>query len=141
VPFELKRLRGNPGKRALRPGPQPSRGDRCPDAPRFLAPVAAEEWARVAPELWRLGLLTTFDHAALAGYCSAYGDWQACEEALVRWRGDLASQAWLRRTSRSCADLMIKAAWGFGMTPRARSKIAAGVQPQERSKFDGLIAD
>jgi hypothetical protein len=28
VPFELKRLRGNPGKRALRPGPEPSRGDR-----------------------------------------------------------------------------------------------------------------
>jgi P27 family predicted phage terminase small subunit len=42
----------------------------CPD---HLTAAAAKEWRRVARALTRMGVLTTFDCAALAACCQAYG--------------------------------------------------------------------
>lgn len=49
IPFALAKLRGNPGKRRLKPEPQPQIEAKCPEAPDWLSDYAAEEW--VAPEL------------------------------------------------------------------------------------------
>jgi hypothetical protein len=43
VPFPLKVLRGNPGKRPLPNEPQPARPPTCPEPPAFLAGYAADE--------------------------------------------------------------------------------------------------
>ena len=43
---------------------------------------AKEEWNRVAPELFRLGLLARIDRTALAGYCQSYAKWKAAEEEI-----------------------------------------------------------
>ena len=82
VPFPLKVLRGNPGKRPMKPSRSP-RCRRCPEPPPFITGYAADEWWRTAPELHRLGLLTRIDVPALAAYCHAFGEWRM---AVKRWR-------------------------------------------------------
>jgi hypothetical protein len=47
MPTQLKLLRGNPGKRAIPPEPQPLRPDEIPDPPNFLLDDAKDEWRRL----------------------------------------------------------------------------------------------
>ncbi|HEY2230005.1 MAG TPA: P27 family phage terminase small subunit, partial [Xanthobacteraceae bacterium] len=75
TPLHLKLLKGNPGKRRLRPEPEPAREPQGPDPPPFVRGFGADEWFRTAPELWRLGLLTTLDTATFAIYCMSYMRW------------------------------------------------------------------
>jgi len=68
----MKRLRGNPGKRALPgPGEEPS-----PDLmialgepPAFLKDAGRAEWHRIGPQLISLGLLTEADMLMFVTYC------------------------------------------------------------------------
>jgi phage terminase small subunit len=41
--------------------------------------------------------------------------------------------------AQGAADSMLRLAGEFGLTPVARSRIAAGVYPQPAGKFDGLL--
>jgi P27 family predicted phage terminase small subunit len=82
TPIALRLLRGNPGKRRIpkqRVTPKPGAS-----RPHWLSPAAVKEWNRVAPELLRLGLLTTLDRAVLAAYCEAVADLQDATETLAR---------------------------------------------------------
>jgi hypothetical protein len=81
-PVRLKLLKGNPGRRPLRPEPEPAIEPQCPPAPPYLSGYAAQEWEVVAPELHRLRLLTAVDLASLAAYCVAYQQWRVAVEAL-----------------------------------------------------------
>jgi phage terminase small subunit len=57
VPYNLRVLRGNPGKRRLNKNePRPLIPEVVPEPPDFLNPYAQEEWHRIAGELSRLGL-------------------------------------------------------------------------------------
>ena len=83
-PTVLKRLDGNPGKRALYDAEmQPKPG--IPDPPDILQleALALEEWERIAPELAAMGALTHLDSTALAAYCVSYARWRQCEELLA----------------------------------------------------------
>lgn len=144
TPLRLRLLRGNPGKRPLRPEPEPSRPAQCPDRPAFVTGYAADEWDRVAPELHRLGLLTVLDIAVLTVYCATYARWRTAEESLARMAqsdGDMCAGARsLARIARHAAADMVRYAGEFGMTPVARSRLAAGIGGHPRGKFDGLIA-
>ena len=158
VPFPLKVLRGNPGKRRLRREPEPAREAQCPDAPSFLSGYALDEWHRVAPELHRLGLLTVLDVMLLAVYCTAYQHWRDALEVLARMaEDDPATRALLTNSAdgnprpnpltkiaSAAADQMVSTASAFGMTPVARSRLGAGVwnqPPPAGRKFAGLIAE
>jgi P27 family predicted phage terminase small subunit len=83
TPLHLRVIKGNPGKRRLRPEPEPVIETKCPDPPPFVTGHAADEWWRVAPELHRIGLLTMVDTMLLAAYCMAYARWRAAEEKLA----------------------------------------------------------
>src|ERR1051325_8916258 len=48
TPLHLRLLRGNPGKRGLRPEPEPPREAECPEPPPFVTGFAADEWWRAA---------------------------------------------------------------------------------------------
>jgi P27 family predicted phage terminase small subunit len=156
VPFPLKVLRGNPGKRPLRAEPEPAREPQCPEAPSYLRGYAIDEWYAVAPEVWRLGLLTVIDIAALAAYCDAYFRWRLAREALARMteRDPITHGLLIKNVDGSArrnplakvvADAgveMLSAAVEFGLTPIARARLGAagiGGQPGGSSKFDGLI--
>ena len=155
IPIALRRLRGNPGKRALKAEPEPAREPECPEPPSFLDGYGRDEWWCVAPELHGLGLLTVLDVAVLASYCTSYSRWRTAEEALARMAerdedtrgltirssdGGRKMNPLVRIAGQAAAD-MIAVAGQFGMTPVARSRLAGGVygQPSGPSKFDGLL--
>jgi P27 family predicted phage terminase small subunit len=156
VPFQVRLLRGNPGKRPMRPEPRPAIEPKCPDPPAFLSPYAQDEWWRVAPELHVLGLLTSVDVACLAAYCAAYATWREAAEALEKsaardeqWHGLLIKgvdgnvrRNPLVKIAADAAEDMLRFAGEFALTPVARSRLAAGICGQPGpSKFEGLLAE
>jgi P27 family predicted phage terminase small subunit len=152
----LKLLRGNPGHQAVRPEPEPQRLAEVPEPPAFVIGHAADEWYRISAELYRLNLLTAVDINPLAAYCMAYARWRYAEEALariaandpvmsglmVKARNGTPMQNPLAITASKAASDMIRYASEFGLTPAARSRIAAGVynEGNKVGKFDGLLA-
>jgi P27 family predicted phage terminase small subunit len=153
VPFPLKVLRGNPGKRPMRPEPQPEVAADVPEPPAFITGYAADEWWRSAPELHRLGLLTRIDVPALAAYCHAYGQWRMAAESLAKMQandpvmnaqiiktkyGDAAMNPLVSIVRKHAGDV-VRFAAEFGLTPIARTRLAAGYKPPSPSKFDGLL--
>jgi P27 family predicted phage terminase small subunit len=151
TPTRLHLLRGNPShlsRRQLHKGePQPARGDACPDPPAFLDQYAAEEWRRVAPELWNLGLLTVLDHMTFAVYCRSVGRWLQAEELLanadpvVEGSADNQVVNPLIKIAIESARNVVRFAGEFGMTPSSRARVRAGVDPpRPPSKFGDLLA-
>ena len=80
-PTNLKILQGNPGKRPLNKR-EPKPKLLIPDVPDHLTQSARDEWDRVSRELYMLGLLSSIDRSALAGYCQAYSRWVDAEEGI-----------------------------------------------------------
>lgn len=145
-PTALKIIEGNPGKRALNARePQPRIAASCPQPPDHIDGEARAEWLRRAPELWRLGVLTDADLSTFEAYCSAYGRWRQAEEALKRMgANDALTEGLAIRTKQGNAvynpvliasdrarEHFTRLAAEFGMTPAARSRIVAGVPPQQ----------
>jgi P27 family predicted phage terminase small subunit len=154
LPTHLKLLKGNPGKRPIKPEPEPAVPEKLPEPPAFLSEDAVNEWWRVVPELRALGLLTVLDVQPLAAYCVAYAQWIAAEQALAQMAagdprfnglmitgstGSLLANP-LVKISRNAAADMLRFAAEFGMTPRARSYLDAAGRLSGPSKFDGLLA-
>jgi P27 family predicted phage terminase small subunit len=156
MPTHLKLLRGNPSKEALNKNePQPAIPPATPDAPDCLKGYAADEWYRVAEELYRLRLLTRVDINPLAAYCQAYAIWRTAVETLatmadrdavthgllVRTNAGAAMQNPLVLTARQAANDMVRFAAEFGLTPAARSRISSLDDPSgPPSKFGDLLA-
>jgi P27 family predicted phage terminase small subunit len=137
TPAGLKLLRGNPGKRPIRPEPQPEQPPTPLEPPDFLSAYARDEWRRVAPELHRLGLLTTLDVAILAAYCSAYARWRTTEELLAGMDANGRPKALIRIATQAARD-MARCGREFGMSPAMRARVAAYVWREPR-KFGDLL--
>jgi P27 family predicted phage terminase small subunit len=102
-----------------------------------LVGYGSDEWSRVAEPLWRMGLLSPLDSAALSAYCWSFKVWREANEAIEQVSPrDRAALVQIGRTA--CAD-MIRYAGLFGMSPSSRLRVAAGRRPNQPSKFDGLI--
>jgi P27 family predicted phage terminase small subunit len=152
IPTRLKVIRGNPGHQKLnKQEPRPAISAEPPPPPSFLSPLARDEWWRVAPELHRLGLLSTLDVNPLAAYCTAVARWQQAETAMAeqddpeaaltsrRATGSLMPHPLLQVAEHAARD-MLKFAAEFGLTPAARARVAGGVVGRAMpSKFDGLL--
>jgi P27 family predicted phage terminase small subunit len=154
VPARLKLLRGNPGHQPVKIEPEPIAPAGVPAAPADLDDIAAAEWRRVAPEVFRLKLLTIVDTQPLAAYCQAYGRWIAAERGIAAMaehdhkfaglcarneKGNLIQNP-LVVVSREAARDMVKFAGQFGLTPISRARLAIG-PAKPASKFDGLLAN
>ena len=139
----LKELKGNPGKRKIKKAPKaaPAR----PSCPAWLDEDAKAEWARVAPELERLGLLTHLDRAALTCYCVSYSDWVSLQKFLnekglmyVTPAGRLRE-----RPEVALADQAMKAVltWAreFGMMPAGRARLHLPPPIDEDDEFDRFL--
>jgi P27 family predicted phage terminase small subunit len=133
----------------LRREPEPPIEAQVPDPPPFVTGYAADEWHRVVPHLYLMGLLSVLDTMPLAAYCMSYSHWRQAEEALaavamtISTAGGSLRAHPLVKVSRDSAADMVKFAGEFGMSPVARSRVAAGVcgQPPGGGKFDGLLSD
>ena len=139
-PTYLKIIDGNPGKRAIGEAePQPRMPQtRSPRAPRHLDEHARNEWARVVPELVRMGLYTVVDQAALEAYCSCYSQWRrACDEIdkageTYETVGKSGGVMWRARPQVAIANEALRQmrafAAEFGLTPAARVRLRGAAQ-------------
>jgi P27 family predicted phage terminase small subunit len=148
IPIELQRLRGNPGKRRLHAGPEPTRTEGPPEPLSFLSEDAKGEWCRLAPELHWLGLLTILDHSAFGAYCSSFARWMTADRQLesegllaTGSMGNVVAHPLFKIAVQSARD-MIRIGSEFGLTPCGRARLAAGgyTSPDPPSKFGDLLA-
>lgn len=143
-PTKLKILQGNPGKRPLNEH-EPIPFQVMPEYPKFLDSKAKKEWKRVAPLLYKLGLLTELDGTILAGYCQLYSRWEqikgeqkeskllmlkhtvdgAGNEHVEAKQNPLVIMArqTLKEIRMFCAE--------FGMTPSSRARMVVGGEPTD----------
>jgi P27 family predicted phage terminase small subunit len=143
-PTALRRLQGNPGKRAWNHDePQPPEG--MPDCPDHLNGPARVEWDRLAEVLHTMGVVTLVDRAALAAYCQCYGRWVEAEEKLQSTpmllktaTGYVQQSPWLSIANKQL-ELMGRYMTELGLTPAARSRVAAfaeaAVAPVNKIEF------
>lgn len=145
-PTALKRLEGNPGKRALN-NHEPRPRVVLPRPPDHLSDAEREKWKSLVKELHPLGLVTTIDKDALAFYCVLYVRWQKAEK-IVREKGEVMKTAagnliqnpYLPIANRALEQLN-KLGAEFGMTPSSRSRIKTEINDPghelERLLFPG----
>ena len=144
-PTALKKLQGNPGKRALNTSePQPPAPVSVPYAPRFLTAEAKREWRRIVPLLMELGLYTEIDHAAISMYCQAYGRWLDAEREIdqdgaVRTtdKGYEHQAAWVQIANKRF-DQVRRMLAEFGLTPASRSRLRID-GPEEQDELEALL--
>ncbi|CQR75075.1 Phage terminase, small subunit [Sporomusa ovata DSM 2662] len=143
-PIALKILEGNPGKRQLNTN-EPTPVKKAPKCPSWLDTEAKKEWRRLTKQLEDLGLLTTVDMAAFAGYCQAYARWKEAEEFISK-HGTIVktpSGYWQQVPQVSIAQtylkIMNKLCEQFGLTPSARSRIVADAGQQNEADPMELI--
>lgn len=143
-PTHLKLVTGNPGKRPM-PKAEAKVVPALPSPPPHLADEAKVEWGRVSEDLFKVGLLSHIDRAALAAYCQAYGRWVQAERAIaemakrdqltgglmIKTTNGNAIQNPLVGTANKAAADMVRFAAEFGMTPSARSRINAEPTSQD----------
>ncbi len=138
-PTELKKLQGNPGKRALNKREPKFSG--VPVCPEWLTPSAKTEWDRVVKELAALDMLKAVDSSALAAYCQSYARWQSAErqidcdgqtvmEPITNKAGEVVGHKIKRHPSVSIAKdalaQMLRASALFGFDPSSRSRLSVG---------------
>ncbi len=130
-PTALKKLEGNPGRRKLNES-EPKPGKKAPRCPAWLEEEAKREWKRTGKILEYMGLLTEMDMTAFAGYCQAYARWKEAEEfitqhgTMIRTPNGYLQQVPQVSIAQTNLKIMLKFCEQFGLTPSARSRIAAG---------------
>lgn len=146
-PTVLKLVTGNPGRRPLnKREPKPQRV--IPAAPDHLPAVARAAWARLAPVLDRMGVLTEADVFALERACTVYAEIAELEQLLAQ----LGRKTYI--TNNEAGMQMVRAlpqvamladadrrlrGWlcEFGLTPASRSKVSTtgDADPDLASKY------
>lgn len=107
----------------------------APACPPWLDLVAQEKWKELAPELERLGVLTSLDGDALAAYCQAWSEFRQATETLQE-KGRYVQVGSQPQPHPAVAQQ--RSAWGamqklgalFGLSPSARVGIPARVPKQ-----------
>ena len=128
-PTAIKVLEGNRSKVQLKEDDMKPEG--VPVCPEWLDGVAKEEWERLAPQLITMGVLTSADTVAFAGYCQAYARWQEAEEHIsadgatfVTPNGYIQQTPWVS-IAHTNQKIMLQFSCEFGLTPSSRSRIIA----------------
>jgi len=127
-----------------------------PEAPASLRGEARSEWERITPHLAKLGLISQIDRAALAAYCTAWGDFVWAENRVAalndeaREVGDKTGERgriWdtpsgykqisvpLQIRNRAM-EVMAKFLAEFGMSPASRSRVTASDPQSSLPGFD-----
>jgi P27 family predicted phage terminase small subunit len=138
-PTKLKLLQGTFRKdRAPKHEPEPRGIATCPVG---LDPDAKAEWKRIAPELTRLGLLTSVDRAAFSAYCASYATWKHADKdiqergfTITTTRG-LVKNPSVLIASDALKVMRVYIAM-FGMSPSDRTRISVTPKDHEEEETD-----
>lgn len=142
-PAALKQLQGNPGGRPLTKNePKPLKG--APTPPTWLDAEGKAEWARVVPELDRIGLLTKVDRQVLATLCQTWADYVEAL-AIIRREGTVSVSekggAYQHPAvgQKNAALKLLMGLWSrLGLTPSDRANMNFA-EPNEPSKLKLLM--
>ena len=142
-PTEVKKLEGNPGKRAINKK-EPKPESVVPRCPSHLPKTAKAEWARITKELKTLGLISRIDRAALVAYCQAWADYieanQTIDEqgaVIVSEKGGAYQNPWVG-IKNNALNRLIRISAEFGMTPSSRSRVQAD-KPDEEDEIAAML--
>lgn len=136
-PTALKKLGGNAGKRAINKS-EPKPATKRPSCPKHLGGEAKREWNRMANQLFKVGLLTEVDRAALAAYCQAWARWIEAEDEMrkpdfrmitVTDSGYPVVSPWLNIATMAMKQMKAFMT-EFGMTPSSRSRVTVAAEPE-----------
>lgn len=146
-PTALKIVRGNPGGKPLNKR-EPKPDHTIPDCPGWLNEEAKAAWARLAPKLAKMHVLTDSDGDALSAYCQVYARWKEAEQFLQVhgsvFEFEIDGQPRSRTRpeavqAKELLQLMRQFQGEFGLTPSSRSRIVvaaeAGDTDEEFEKF------
>lgn len=157
VPTAVKKLRGNPGHRALnKQEPKPPEGR--PQRPSFLTKDAKKAWKTLVPILEEMGVLSTADGNALAGMCQCYSRWKQAE-AEIDLRGITVQEPITGRDdsgdtiilgykikknpacniSKEMLQQFRSFATLFGLDPSSRSRLRVGDKKDEVDPIQALL--
>ena len=141
LPEDVRRRRGTLQKcRTNAAAPDVEHGR--PVAPDWLGEDARKEWARIVPLLDSAGLLTRVGRAALAGYCTAWGELAEAQRALLRDGSAVIDGDGLPMLSpqimraQQARDAILRFGREFGMTPAAAASVRAGPSAKDREAED-----
>ena len=140
-PTRLKILQGNPGGRPLNDAePEPNIPDEFPMAPDYLNDAAKEEWNRIGPELYGIGLLTSLDIPAFELYCNAYARYINAFNEVEKHgmivhapSGYPVQNPYLSIINKAYDQMKIYLA-EFGMTPASRTRVKTAREKQTEKK-------
>jgi P27 family predicted phage terminase small subunit len=140
-PTRLKALSGtlrNDRTNALEPDVTAA----IPTCPRDLSAVAKREWKRIAPVLADMGLLSTIDRAALAGYCQAWATWIEAQKSLQKHgviikspNGYFMPSPFMAVANKAFEQMRLMLA-EFGMSPSSRARVHAVPREPELDEFE-----
>jgi P27 family predicted phage terminase small subunit len=143
-PAWKRRLEGNPGKRPIKEAAKAPPGR--PTCPTWLDEGAKAAWARLAPELEKLGLLTPLDRDCFAVYCQSYSAWAEAEQVLAeKGRFYVGPGAKLRErpevavVERAMKNTLMMAR-EFGMTPASRARLSLPPAEDEDDEFGRFLS-
>lgn len=130
-----------PKPRARRRGKEnrdmPVAPDALPRCPKHLTKVAAKEWRRLAKPLYKMGVLSVTDRAALAAYCQAWARWVEAEENLQKGpalikspSGHVQQSPWMSIANKQL-ELMGRYMSELGLSPSARARLQVPGQGPE----------
>jgi P27 family predicted phage terminase small subunit len=138
LPTAVKKLRGNPGKRALNDA-EPAAAAGTPAMPKGLSPIARQEWDDIVPLLLRLNVLTELDGKALGAYCQAHAMVVAAEQDIAR-HGTILEEPIVDRATGEQIGVRRKMNPAFRVWDAAMGRLKSfliefGLSPSSRSKL------
>ncbi len=143
-PTRLQILKGNPGKRRLRPEPQPPPASNA-DMPKYLKGNARWLWEQLAPSTMELGLLPRQAVHVFAAMCEAFARWREYEVLSTKVGAQMAVQTGYRRVAKEERAEMVRIGARFGMDPAALGSVTATRPPSPdkhaeeiRARFFGV---
>ncbi len=143
-PTRLQVLKGNPGKRRLRPDPRTTPAS-PEDVPKYLKGNGRWLWDYLAPMMIQDGLLSREQIPTFVAGCEAWADYRTFKLLGDRVGAQLAIQMGYVRAARDARRDFVRIFSLFGMNPSALGSVTAKPSgtPDERAeeirkKFFGL---
>jgi P27 family predicted phage terminase small subunit len=146
LPTSLKRLRGNPGKRALPANePQPDLVTAEVKPPSWLSPTAKAAWRKMAKVLTSVHVLTEADLPAFELLCDSYGKYVEANKEIAQTGGEVVVTSygvgrnpWATQRDRAFAQFE-KLAAQFGITPSARARVKSAVDLTQEDEMESIL--
>lgn len=153
LPTNMKRLRGNPGKRKLNKDPEVAPMEDGEAPPEMISGLnrkeikehARKEWERVRKALKPSGILTEADKTALSMYCLSYGMFMEYLAQIDKFGPIIKSPSGYPIQSPYVG--LANSEWSkmksflaeFGLTPSGRSRINVPEKGQEKEEIEDFL--